>query len=128
MIKDIETREDIDRLMRTFYARALSDEIIGYIFTDVARLDLDRHLPIIGDFRESLLLGTGVYQVHGRNPLLVHRDLHEKSALREEHFRRWLELFETCVNEDFSGETADYAILRAQMIATRFRSALGVTG
>ncbi len=50
MKNDIETRADIDDLMNRFYARAINDETIGYIFTDVAKLDLEHHLPVIGDF------------------------------------------------------------------------------
>ena len=52
-MNDIETRTDIDLIMRVFYERALADEVIGFIFSDVAHLDLERHLPIIGDFWES---------------------------------------------------------------------------
>lgn len=124
MKKDIETREDIDLLMRAFYSRAMSDEVIGYIFTDVAKLDLDHHLPIISDFWESLLFGTGAYQQHGRNPLMVHRDLHQKSPLLAKHFGRWLEIFGECVDGLFTGERADYAKMRAGAIAARFRSVL----
>src|SRR4051812_10308163 len=91
-MKEIESRADIDRLMNVFYERALGDPVIGYIFTDVAKLDLEHHLPIIGDFWESLLFGTPVYQKHGRNPMLVHKDLHLKSRLTREHFERWLEI------------------------------------
>jgi len=50
MKNDIETRADIDDLMNRFYTRAINDETIGYIFTDVAKLDLEHHLPVIGDF------------------------------------------------------------------------------
>ncbi|MEO5859394.1 MAG: group III truncated hemoglobin [Pyrinomonadaceae bacterium] len=128
MSRDIETRADIDHLMREFYGRATSDGVIGYIFTDVAKLDLDHHLPIIGDFWESLLFGTGVYQQHGRNPLMVHRDLHEKSALTAGHFARWLELFEYCVEKDFAGERADFLKMRARAIALRFQEVLEVEG
>lgn len=127
MNKDIENREDIDHLMREFYARAMADDVIGYVFTDVAKLDLDHHLPIIGDFWESLLFGTKVYQQHGRNPLMVHRDLHEKSALIAEHFDRWLALFEYCVDKDFEGERAEYLKMRARMIASRFRAVLEIS-
>ena len=128
MKKDIENRNDIDHLMHEFYARAMSDDVIGYMFTDVAKLDLAHHLPIIGDFWESMLFGTGVYQQHGRNPLMVHRDLHEKSALIAEHFDRWLELFEYCVNKDFAGERAEYQKMRARAIASRFQSVLDIAG
>lgn len=119
MKKDIETRADIDDLMNRFYARALTDETIGYIFTDVARLDLEHHLPVIGDFWETLLFGTGNYQKHGRNPLQVHAALHQKSALTPKHFRRWLELFRATVDESFAGERADLIKLRAEAIANR---------
>lgn len=125
-MKDIETREDIDRLMHVFYERALADDVIGYIFTDVAKLDLEKHLPIIGDFWESLLFGTGVYQQHGRNPLMVHHELHAMSPLFTEHFERWLELFEHAVNENFKGERADFIKLRAHAIARRFQDFLEV--
>lgn len=128
MKRDIDNRADIDLLMREFYARAMQDEAIGYIFTEVAKLDLDHHLPIIGDFWESMLFGTGVYQKHGRNPLMVHRDLDEKSPLTAEHFSRWLDLFEHCVDKDFVGERAEFIKLRARAIAARFQSVLQVSG
>ena len=41
---DIETRADCERLVRAFYGRALEDPIIGFIFTDVAKLDLEEQL------------------------------------------------------------------------------------
>ena len=125
-MKEIETRADIDELMQAFYARALADGVIGYIFTDVARLDLEHHLPIIGDFWESLLFGTPAYSKHGRNPLLVHRELHEKSELTAEHFQRWLEMFVATIDEMFSGERAGYLKQRAAAIAVRMKAFLDV--
>jgi hemoglobin len=126
MKTNIETRADIDRLMHVFYQRAMSDDVIGYIFTDVAHLDLEHHLPIIGDFWESLLFGTQSYARHGRNPLQVHKDLHHKSALTEEHFDRWLEIFTATVDDLFTGERADYLKARAGAIARRMLDFLGI--
>lgn len=83
-MKDIETKEDIDRLMVKFYERAIGDDVIGYIFTEVARLDLEHHLPVVGDFWETLLFGTGNYQSHGRSPLQVHARLSQESPLKFE--------------------------------------------
>ena len=119
MKKDIENRSDIDRLMHEFYERAMSDDVIGYIFTDVAKLDLDHHLPIIGDFWETMLFRTGDYGRHGRNPLQVHGELAAKTPLHYEHFERWLEIFGSCVEEMFEGETAEFIKMRAGMIANR---------
>lgn len=119
MKKDIENRADIDKLMNRFYSQAMTDETIGYIFTDVAKLNLEQHLPIIGDFWESLLFGTSSYQKHGRNPLLVHTVLNEKTPLLLEHFERWLEIFRTSVDENFGGERAEFIKLRANAIANQ---------
>ena len=58
---DIETRDDCERLVRTFYGRALTDPVIGYIFTDVAKLDLEAHVPQITSFWETILLGAQSY-------------------------------------------------------------------
>lgn len=118
MKKDIETRRDIDDLMNRFYSKALNGEVIGYIFK-IVELDLEHHLPVIGDFWETLLLGAGNYQRHGRNPLQIHGLLSLKTTLRGEHFRRWLEIFRETVDETFAGERADFAKLRAEMIANR---------
>jgi hemoglobin len=126
MLKDVESRVDIDRLMNVFYERALGDPVIGYIFTDVAKLDLEHHLPIIGDFWESLLFGTPAYQQHGRNPMLVHKDLHAKSELVLEHFERWLEIFTETVDKLFKGENAEHLKMRANAIAERFVQFLDV--
>lgn len=119
MKKDIETRADIDNLMNRFYVRAFNDDTIGYIFTDVARLDLEHHLPVIGDFWETLLFGTGNYQKHGRNPLQIHGQLSLKTPLQLKHFQRWLEIFRATVDETFAGKRAEFIKLRAEAIANR---------
>lgn len=119
MKRDIENRADIDELMLAFYADAMRDDVIGYIFTDVAKLDLDHHLPIIGDFWETMLFQTGAYAKHGRNPLQVHGALSEKEPLTLEHFTRWLEIFNSTVDRLFEGDRADFLKLRANAIANR---------
>lgn len=123
MKNDIENRADIDDLMNRFYARALADETIGYFFTDVVKMELEHHLQIIGDFWETLLLGTGSYRKHGRSPLQVHvqvhGELHQKSSLTPKHFCRWLELFRESVDESFAGERAGFIKSRAEAIGNR---------
>lgn len=117
-MKDIETRQDIENLMKAFYSKALSDEVIGYIFTVVAKLDLAHHLPIIADFWEMVLFQTINFQEkYGRSPLFTHIQLNEKTPLKKEHFTRWLKLFDETVNQNFSGEKAELAKMRAVSIA-----------
>jgi hemoglobin len=124
MRNDIASRADIDALMVRFYGRAMSDPLIGPLFTDVARLDLDHHLPVIGDFWESALFGTGIYSRHRRNPLLIHAELDRKSPLGPHHFERWLELFTFTVDESFAGTRAEYAKQRGHAIARRMQEFL----
>jgi hemoglobin len=119
-MNDIETRTDIDLLMRVFYQRALEDDVIGHIF-DIAGLDLEKHLPIIGDFWESLLFTTGAYAKHGRNPLVVHKELDMKVSLEPQHFGRWLEVFAKSVDEEFAGTRAEFIKSRARAIAERMQ-------
>ena len=118
MKKDIETRADIDDLLNRFYSKALNDEVIGYIFK-IAKINLEHHLPVIGDFWETLLFGGGNYQKHGRNPLQVHGELNLKTPLLSKHFRRWLKIFTETIDEMFVGTRAELAKSRAQTIADR---------
>ena len=122
IMRDIETREDIDELMLEFYRKAVSDELIGYIFTDVAKLDLEHHLPIIGDFWEMMLFGTVNFPAkYGRSPMQVHHAMNEKENLKAEHFGRWVKLFCETVDEKFAGERAELAKVRAVSIAETMR-------
>jgi hemoglobin len=122
-VRDLESREDIDRLLRRFYAHAMVDPVIGYLFTDVARLDLERHLPVIGDFWEKVLLQRPVY---AGNPLAVHVVLHRAATLTHAHFQRWLELWARSVDHLFVGTMAEQAKQRAVVIAASMQHRLGI--
>ena len=114
--------------MVRFYGQAMSDPTIGYLFTEVARLDLEHHLPVIGDFWESTLFGTGKYSRHGRNPLLIHAALDRKSPLEAHHFQRWLTLFNETVDASFAGPRAEFAKIRGHAIAQRMQQYIGGHG
>lgn len=128
MNPDINSREEIDRLMVRFYGKAMNDTTIGYLFTDVAKLDLESHLPVIGDFWESILFGGSSYSRHGRNPLLLHEELSRKSPLEPHHFERWLDLFAESVDESFAGIRADFLKQRSRMIARRMAEFVAGSG
>ncbi|MEZ4950162.1 MAG: group III truncated hemoglobin [Saprospiraceae bacterium] len=115
MIKnDLESRADVEYLVRTFYERVIPDPVIGYIFTEIAQLDLPSHLPILVDFWCGVLFQDSSYK---GNPMLVHLKLNEQEKLTKEHFNRWLELWETTVLEHFEGPKATIALERARQIA-----------
>ncbi len=111
---DIQTRADIELLITRFYDKVKQDPLIGFIFTDVAKVNWDTHLPIMFDFWETLLLNATSYN---RNAMGVHFEINRQVKLEGEHFARWMELFTGTVNELFSGPVADNARKRARSIA-----------
>lgn len=113
--RDIKTREDIELLMNTFYERLLTDENINYIFTDVAKIDMKAHIPVIADFWESVLLHKNVYH---NNAMKIHMDLNDKTSLTKNHFDIWLKHFNNTVDGLFEGVTALLAKQRAKSVAT----------
>lgn len=117
-MKDIADRNDIEKLVEDFYIKALNDKKIGYIFTDVAEIDLQKHLPIITDFWEMIIFrSVNFLEKYGRSPMLTHVVLNEKENLKPEHFRRWIRLFCETVDEKFAGANAELAKARAVSIA-----------
>jgi hemoglobin len=118
---DIEDREDVERLVRAFYGRALVDPVIGWIFVDVAHLDLEEHLPKIASFWETILLGHRTYAGGAFRP---HAALHAQVPLRAGHFERWLALWRATVDELFAGERAELAKAHAARVARAFRGRL----
>ena len=114
-MKDIETRADIELLMREFYNRLLNDPSISYIFTDVAKIDLEAHLPHLTDFWELSLFHTGNYK---KNVMQLHLDLNAKEPLTNTHFDIWLSHFNTTTDTLFTGSNAEKIKTRALSIAT----------
>jgi len=50
MKKDIENRDDIIRLVNTFYDKVKPDETIGYFFNRVVDVNWEKHLPVMYNF------------------------------------------------------------------------------
>lgn len=113
--KDIETRKDIEILVDSFYKKVLKDETIGYIFKDVANINLEKHMPTMYDFWETTLFHSSVYK---GNPMNIHLKLNKVETLTKAHFEQWLALFNETVDELFQGEKAELAKTRALSIAT----------
>ncbi|WII73711.1 group III truncated hemoglobin [Bdellovibrio sp. 22V] len=111
--KPIETREDIELLVNSFYDKVRKDPLIGPIFNDVAQVDWDEHLPKLYNFWADLLLGENSYNGRPFPP-------HMKLNLQPGHFEQWLRLFVATVDEHFVGLKAEEAKGRALRIARNF--------
>ena len=115
MKNDIQNREDLLQLVTRFYEKLLGDDTISYLFTDVAKIDLGHHLPVLVDFWDNVLFQSDTYR---KNAMQPHLDLHYQSPLKKEHFITWLDYFKASVDELFEGEKAFQAKERATSIAT----------
>lgn len=115
MKDDLKGRNDIACVVNNFYDKVRKDDLIAFFFSEVVPVNWEHHLPVMYDFWEQVVFGTGPY--HG-NPMHVHVHIHSKSEMKTEHFERWVSLFTSTVDEHFSGENAERMKQRAISIAT----------
>jgi hemoglobin len=115
--KNIDDRDDVSFLVRTFYAKVRNNIILGPIFNDIVQ-DWEKHLEHLTDFWEMVLLqsgpGAGKF-----NPIPVHKEVddHTQNKISEFHFNNWLELWFETIDQHFDGEVAEYARAHAQKMA-----------
>src|ERR1044071_9100234 len=89
---DIETAQDVKKVVDAFYAKVNCDELLAPIFNEIAKVDWAAHLPTMYRFWDSLLFGSGNYQ---GAPFQKHAVL----PVQQAHFERWLSLFADTVDE-----------------------------
>lgn len=102
---DITGRAEIETLVNAFYERVRGDEVLGFIFNDVAKTNWSTHLPKMYAFWETVLFRSGGYT---GNPLATHARLVPLTAMGREQFDRWLSLFRGTVDDLFAGEKATH--------------------
>lgn len=114
MQKDIENKQDIEFLLHSFYNVVRKNEIIGYIFDEIIKVNWEQHLPLITNFWETLLFGKDTFK---GNPMLTHIQISKKVPLTKLHFDTWLQIWNNTINEYFFGKKAEEAKQKAQNIA-----------
>lgn len=112
---DIASRDEIIRLVDTFYDHVRADPLLGPIFDDVAQVDWSTHLPRMYDFWEAVLFGAATFK---GDPLGVHQQLAMLTPLTRREFERWLVLFHGTVDALFEGAMAEEAKVRSTRIAS----------
>lgn len=120
-MKDIENDEDIRLLVESFYGRVQDNKRLNYIFSDVAKVNWDHHLPKMVDFWSNLIFQTGRYK---GKPFRQHLPL----PLEEKDFYLWYSLFEVTVDNHFIGKRAEYAKEMASKIAASFSLRMKMEG
>jgi hemoglobin len=112
--RDLDTPEEIAEMVRRFYADVASDDLLGPMFNDVARVDWSEHLPKLTAFWSRALLGIPGYV---GNPFRAHTLVHERRPFTAAHFERWLELFHATVRSGWIGPRVDDACALAANVA-----------
>ena len=114
MANTLNGRDEVKTLVDRFYQKVDMDDLLSPVFNEVAQINWEHHLPKMYDFWETVLFGAQKFK---GNPMDTHIKLSRKTRLTQAHFDRWLELFYTTVNENFTGEKAEEAKIRARSIA-----------
>lgn len=114
-MKQIDCKDDVKLLVDSFYDKVNQDPLLSPVFNDFAKVNWENHLPIMYKFWGSILLGEASYS---GAPFPKHLPL----PVKDEHFERWIHLFEATVDEYFFGANAEEAKSRANSIAGIFLS------
>jgi len=89
---DVCTEQDVEALVRRFYARVQEDALIGPVF-DARVHDWEAHIQLLVDFWSALLRGTSRFR---GAPMPKHLAI---PGLEWAMFQRWLQLFEQTTAE-----------------------------
>jgi hemoglobin len=108
------TKAHIEKLVAHFYSRAQEDKLLGPIFNEVARVDWEQHIPLLCQFWNSIMLKTSEY--HG-NAYMKHVLIGKQIAVQEEHFSRWLDLFQQEAIKHLPTDAAKQIVDRSILIA-----------
>lgn len=113
-LNDISNDIDIHRLVNDFFNRITADELLGPLFEKHVK-DWPQQKDTMCRFWEAALLNKPTYQGSGL-------DKHQRLPLNNQHFYRWVTLFNQTVDENFRGHVAEQAKYLALNTAETFRN------
>lgn len=105
-MRDIETKEDVELIVNSFYTKVLGDELLAPFFK---HMNFEHHLPKMIHFWSFVLLDEAGYTTD-----VTAKHLHMR--LKQAHFDQWIALFNRTVDELFTGEKANLAKQRAFLV------------
>lgn len=117
MKHDIQTIEDIQLMVNTFYERIQKNEVLGPIFEEKVHGRWPEHLEKMVRLWQTILLGEHTYN---GTPF----PLHARMPIDESHFIIWVKTFTTTVDYLFLGDVAEEAKKRGTLLAALFNSKL----
>lgn len=117
-MKTIDNREDISKLVHTFYAKIRNNELLGPIFNShISEEQWSEHLKKLTDFWETNLFGIAKFK---GNPSAKHINVDKNMnySIEQTHFGVWLQLWFETIDQLFEGELAFKAKQSARKMAT----------
>ena len=124
MRPDIQSREDLFKIVNDFYIDLLDSNALSHFFISFKdEIVLKHHLETLVDFWDNTLFYSGTYK---KNAIKPHIDIHEEKGITSFHFDEWLSLFKKAVDSNFKGQNADTIKSRALSIATVMKLKLKV--
>lgn len=110
---DIQSLEDIQLLVNSFYTAVRNNELLGPIFNERIGDRWPEHLEKMYRFWQTVLLEDHTYF---GSPFPPHAQL----PVEQTHFDTWLQLWHRTVDSYFTGKKADEAKWRGDKMATMF--------
>ncbi len=119
MLASEVNRENVSKMVRTFYEMILKDQSINPYFimalgNDPDSVEWHEHYKILEDFWLLLMNGEKGYTGDAFSP---HLDMGE---LDKETFERWLELFHEVVHMYYTQKLAEKFYKRAEVLSRKF--------
>lgn len=122
MKTDIKNRNDLSKLVHSFYDKIRANDEIGPFFNETIN-DWDEHLEKLTDFWENNLFSVRKYL---GNPVVVHVEVDQKfnHEINPNLFGLWLNLWFETLEELFEGENVETLKFRARKMGTVFMMAI----
>ena len=111
-MREIKNEADVHELVQTFYQKVLKDDILAPFFQ---HLNFEEHMPKMEFFWRFVLLDESGYTTN-----VTEKHMHIR--LKEEHFNRWIFLFNETLDELFVGEKVALAKQRAAVMGWTIQS------
>jgi len=112
-LKDITTIDDIKQMVDSFYGNVRKDDLIGPIFNDKLQGRWEPHLQKMYNFWQTILFDVRAYS---GTPFPPHKQL----PVDKTHFDRWISIFNSTMDAQFSGPLTEEAKMRATNMAFMF--------
>ena len=117
-MQTINNREDISKLVDTFYSKIRKNELLGPIFNShILEEQWSEHLKKLTDFWETNVLGIAMYK---GNPSAKHINVDKNVGhiIEPKHFGVWLQLWFETIDQLFEGKLALKAKQSARKMST----------